>query len=470
MLRVGLYDDIVGFLREPKLRDLLGGMDVDLYFGANDDVQLHVGSCADLDMVEPLYVNLKSQTSGRKRKDSNGRNVSRKKARASAEGQRLLAARKLKAETERRNHAEEATEAAMRRIQINKSIQRSQRLRQRRLERSKARMKEKEDAARDDEQSKAPLRDWLASESFKSLSKEHSRHLHGFDSFEALVAFFNTWSQELEWPRDTEGKQNTVAFSAFEGFVITLLFYRRSFSVTTLGVLLGRHPARVSEALAEWKPRLHRVGKLLASLHLVLSSEIAHSLQPKVYKDLCLDDIVFLADGSDILTEVSRSSFRVTKRQMSSKMHGAAARGLTFVLPCGAVISTTDLWLGAESEVALFSHLAPTLKWMAREDAGCADRGFGGVRVWMPLLQKIYVPSFLAGRTQFRQEEVMDSSNLSTLRYTNEVLFGRVKSWTILEDRVPIEKMRFLNSAWWFAHGMTTLQLHLREPDFEKEA
>ena len=88
------------------------------------------------------------------------------------------------------------------------------------------------------------------------------------------------------------------------------------------------------------------------------------------------------------------------------------------------------------------------------------------MRAQLKNLNTVFTPAFLRpkDRTHFSPTEVDLSRIYARLRYTIEVGYSRVSAFQFLADRVPRRNFRFLNSIWWWAHGLANLRRPLRNP------
>jgi hypothetical protein len=263
-----------------------------------------------------------------------------------------------------------------------------------------------------------------------------------------------------------------VPFFARRDFYMAALIARRNYDFEDVGLMVTTSREwggemsrqRVGQIFQTWAPRLKLIGQLLATPK--VTSQYMKNSVPDDYYDVGLELVAILGDGKDILTDTVRIQQLLNRLQQSSKMHHSAARGLSFSLVTGLYILVSDLFLSRASEMKLVEVMREQFDWLDAEWALLMDRGFSSMRAQLKNLNTVFTPAFLRpkDRTHFSPTEVDLSRIYARLRYTIEVGYSRVSAFQFLADRVPRRNFRFLNSIWWWAHGLANLRRPLRNP------
>mmetsp|Transcript_27827 Transcript_27827/g.88375 ORF Transcript_27827/g.88375 Transcript_27827/m.88375 type:complete len:400 (-) Transcript_27827:2531-3730(-) len=292
----------------------------------------------------------------------------------------------------------------------------------------------------------------------------------GFDSIFLALHLWSAWAAifqaKTEFRRVGEIRfkggglgNESGPLSTEEEILLTCMVLRKGDGIQVAADFFGIRHQQASVIVDRWMPRCCIVGKHLSIFgHQSWFRKTVDLMMPDEYKKGGYENMVALVDGSDIATESCRTSFQVKQAKHSSKLHHDAVRGLTWTTPCGTSASQTDLFLAKVSEVRLYQDgvKAGLLDYLKAGDVVAGDKGFVTCRLLNPRLQEMRCPAHLgrSKRKYFSYDQCLESKELCRLRYTAETFFERVKTWGYLHDTAKHEKLRHINSAWHWAHGM----------------
>mmetsp|Transcript_27828 Transcript_27828/g.88386 ORF Transcript_27828/g.88386 Transcript_27828/m.88386 type:complete len:363 (-) Transcript_27828:2531-3619(-) len=255
----------------------------------------------------------------------------------------------------------------------------------------------------------------------------------GFDSIFLALHLWSAWAAifqaKTEFRRVGEIRfkggglgNESGPLSTEEEILLTCMVLRKGDGIQVAADFFGIRHQQASVIVDRWMPRCCIVGKHLSIFgHQSWFRKTVDLMMPDEYKKGGYENMVALVDGSDIATESCRTSFQV-------------------------------------SEVRLYQDgvKAGLLDYLKAGDVVAGDKGFVTCRLLNPRLQEMRCPAHLgrSKRKYFSYDQCLESKELCRLRYTAETFFERVKTWGYLHDTAKHEKLRHINSAWHWAHGM----------------
>jgi hypothetical protein len=149
----------------------------------------------------------------------------------------------------------------------------------------------------------------------------------------------------------TTGKATRVKYNKLEHCLIAKIYMHSIPIRRRLSMMFAISEAHCGRIIKEWLPRWGKAGEQLAIL--IINDEYLDKELPAEYKRLGLEKVAALLDGKDYLLQVIRKDDKKRRSQMSSKMHAAAGRDITWTTPGGLCFEFTKMFGGRISEQKL---------------------------------------------------------------------------------------------------------------------
>ena len=152
-----------------------------------------------------------------------------------------------------------------------------------------------------------------------------------------------------------------------------------------------------------------------------------------------------IIDGSEIFIETP-SDLQMQSSTWSQYKHHNTAKFLVACTPNGYISYISPVYVGFISDVDLTRH-SRFLQTLADKPGVSimADRGFTVKEMLKELNIELNIPPFLQGRQQLPQEEVQKGRKIALLRIHVERAIGRIKTFSILKQTIPISMARLTN-------------------------
>ena len=101
----------------------------------------------------------------------------------------------------------------------------------------------------------------------------------------------------------------------------------------------------------------------------------------------------------------------------------------------------------SDRKITQRSGLLSPLFW-SKGDSIMADKGFTIEEDLKPLGVSLNIPSFLDGRDQLEEEEVIESQAIASVRIHVERLMSRVKKFKMVQTEIPLSMHGSINQVW----------------------
>ena len=156
-------------------------------------------------------------------------------------------------------------------------------------------------------------------------------------------------------------------------------------------------------------------------------------------------DTYAIIDGSEIFIETPSDLFMQSSTWSQYKHHNTA-KFLVGCTPNGAISFISAVFVGSISDIQLTS--ASGFLVALEDKPGISimvDRSFTIKDSLKKLNIYLNLPPFMEGRQQLSAEQVSDGRKIASLRIQVERAIGRIKSYAILREELPITMARIIN-------------------------
>jgi len=239
--------------------------------------------------------------------------------------------------------------------------------------------------------------------------------------------------------RDARGR--TRALSTLDSYILTLVKLRRNFPVKHLSYLFDIADGTVSNTLITW---LNFMYIRLGSICIWPSRDQVALAMPDSMKKT-FPSTRCIIDCLEIKVEVP-GSLHIHKMLYSEYKSHTTVKVLVGIAPGGGFTFISSAYPGSISDkniVVKSGFLSPQL-WEPG-DSVMADRGFPIAEYLSPLNVKLIIPSFLNGRDQLSENEVVLSQQIARERIHVERMIQRLKCYHIFDGLIPLSLMGSLN-------------------------
>ena len=314
-----------------------------------------------------------------------------------------------------------------------------------------------------------PLREQLTfanlrPEYFQLPERTHLfKKLFGFDDWESAMVVFErvyAWDEQARTRRKRE--EAAILHPRFQ-YLAALWRMRCRKGRDELASFFGVRDEAMSEYIPRWIRRLGRYAKE----NLVFEPkdyQVIIDMMPQAFIDCGLGSVVAIGDCTDIMTEDSRENKYVSNQSRSDKSKHAAAMGLIWVTPNGAIIIATDLFLGRSSEHEACKACLPALNRIPAQYSLMYDKGVSKLRVHLTNLNQVITPCYLRQAARFTVEQGIRNRGVTCCRYIVECPFSNMKAWDFLGGVVREEEKYLLNDVWWWTIGFHNLKHQILKP------
>ena len=266
---------------------------------------------------------------------------------------------------------------------------------------------------------------------FDSVYEYLDPGLHG----ENLVLFNSQNANE------SENRGRPRILSPLHAFVLTLVRLRRNFDVVHLSYLFKVSEGTVSNTVSTWINFLYiKLGSIpiwpsLQSVKL----NMPQSMREKFPNVKCIIDCV------EFKVSVP-SSLTLHKMMYSDYKSHTTIKVLVGIAPGGGFTFISSSFPGSisDKQITIKSGILNPDLWEPGEQL-MADRGFTVAEYLQPLGVSLVIPSFLKGRSQFGEEEVVRSQQIANERIHVERMIQRLKCYHIFDRVIPLNMMGSIN-------------------------
>ena len=166
--------------------------------------------------------------------------------------------------------------------------------------------------------------------------------------------------------------------------------------------------------------------------------------QPSAFKEK-FPTTYAIIDGSEVFIQTP-SDLHLQSSTWSAYKHHNTVKFLVTCTPNGAVCFISPVYVGAISDVEL-TRVSGFLT--ALEDKPgisiMADRGFTIKDMLKELNIQLNIPPFLDGRSQLPPNKIETGRKIASLQIHVERVIGRMKTYTILKETIPLSMSRITN-------------------------
>ena len=152
-----------------------------------------------------------------------------------------------------------------------------------------------------------------------------------------------------------------------------------------------------------------------------------------------------IIDGSELFLQTPSDLF-VQSSTWSQYKHNNTAKFLIACTPNGSISYISPVFVGSISDVELTKNSGFLTTLQDKPGVSImADRGFTIKDMLKELNIDLNMPPFLEGKRQFSSEDVQEGRKIASLRIHVERAIGRIKTFRILKDTIPISLARLTN-------------------------
>ena len=273
------------------------------------------------------------------------------------------------------------------------------------------------------------------------------RFYTGFVSFVVFLAFFEFLGpvvNHLNYWGSKEGirkRHRKRKLDPRNQLFLTLVKLRLNLKLTDLAFRFGLSTTITSRYLTTWISFLYHHLKEIEWMPAV--DQVAGTL-PTAFRDKFPTTFAII-DGSEVFIETP-SDLHMQSSTWSQYKHHNTAKFLVACTPNGAICYISPVYVGSISDVELVRTCGfldtltdkPGISIMA-------DRGFTIKDMLAQLNIELNIPPFLEGQHQLPLQEVDKGRKIASLRIHVERAIGRIKTFSILKETIPLSMARLTN-------------------------
>ena len=269
----------------------------------------------------------------------------------------------------------------------------------------------------------------------------------GFNSYRIFLAFFQFLGPAVNklhyWgTRDEPRKrQRSMKLSPMDQLLLTLVKLRLNLKVLDLAFRFGISPAAVSRCVTTWICFLYQH---LKEIDWMPSVEQVAGTLPPVFREK-YPNTYAIVDASEIFIETP-TDLHMQSSTWSSYKHHNTAKFVIAVTPNGCVSYISPVYVGSTSDIELTQQSGLLNKLDGKAGVSImADRGFTIKDMLQEKGIELNMPPFMEGRSQLPEREVQEGRRIASVRIHMERAIGRIKTFTILKQTMPISLARLSN-------------------------
>lgn len=282
-------------------------------------------------------------------------------------------------------------------------------------------------------------------------SDKNCNHYTGMPSTEILTALLDFIDPGIDGANiilynsretkgdDTRGRKRI--FSPLESFIVTLVRLRRNFDVKHLAYLFNASEGTICNTINTWINFLYLK---LGTINIWPSKEQIQKYMPESMSQK-YPHVKCIIDCVEFKIAVPNSLFLHKMMYSDYKSH-TTVKALVGIAPGGGFNFISQIYPGSVSDkdMVLKSGLLNKELW-EYGDGIMADRGFTIQEYLTPLGVDLVIPSFLKGREQLTEAEVVKSQQIANERIHVERMIQRLKCYHIFDRVVPLNMLGSLN-------------------------
>ncbi|XP_057296171.1 uncharacterized protein LOC130625115 [Hydractinia symbiolongicarpus] len=279
-------------------------------------------------------------------------------------------------------------------------------------------------------------------------SCKHYTGIPNIEVFKELLIFLNPGqngenvilynNQDVKGFSD-RGRPRTL--SPLESFLLTLVRMRRNFDVCHLSYLFEVSEGTVTNTFQTWVNYMYvKLGTIcIWPSRSQVQENMPASMKERFANVRCIIDCVEFKIAVP-------SSLYLHKMMYSEYKSHTTVKVLVGIAPGGGFTFISSAYPGSisDKDIVVKSGLLFPELWQAG-DAIMADRGFLIEDYVKPLGVELIMPSFLKGREQFSESEVVKSQQIASERIHVERMIQRLKCFRIFDRVIPVNMLNSLN-------------------------
>ena len=281
---------------------------------------------------------------------------------------------------------------------------------------------------------------------FECISHDDSlvKFYTGFSSYDQLMHFYEFLGPAVNhlqyWgSKETQKKRHRkTKLDSLNQLFLTLIKLRSNLREKDIANRFGIAVSTVSKYFITWVCFLYQQ---LTEIDWMPSTEQVKGTLPQSFKEK-FPDTYAIIDATEIFLEVPcdlHSQFST----WSNYKHSNTAKLLVACTPNGAVCFVSSLYVGSISDTELTRVSGFVEKLAGKVGASImADRGFTIKDQLAVHGVTLNSPPFMEGRAQLPVEAIWRGRKIASLRIHIERVIGRIKSFAILKETLPLSMAR----------------------------
>ena len=269
----------------------------------------------------------------------------------------------------------------------------------------------------------------------------------GFVSYAVFLAFFEFLGpvvDHLNYWGSKDGvrtRHRSRKLDAQNQLFLTLVKLKLNLKLTDLAFRFELSKSQICRYLTMWICFLYHHLKEINWIPTV--RQVSRTL-PTAFREK-FPNTCAIIDGSEIFIETP-SDLHMQSSTWSQYKHHNTAKFLVACTPNGAICYISPVSVGSISDVEL-TRTCGILDTLADKPgiSIMADRGFTIKDMLKELNIDLNIPPFLEGRHQLPAAEVEQGRKIASLRIHVERAIGRLKTFSILKQTIPISMARLMN-------------------------
>ena len=269
----------------------------------------------------------------------------------------------------------------------------------------------------------------------------------GFRSYFVFIAFFNFLGPAVDrltyWgSKPTRHvRRRSTKLNPMNQLLMTLMRLRLNLKVIDLSIRFGVSKNAVSNYVTTWICFLYHHLKEVDWMPSV--QQVSGTLPPAFHEHY--PTTYAIIDGSEIFLETP-SDLQMQSSTWSSYKHHNTAKFLIACTPNGSICFISPLYVGSISDVEI-TRISGFLTQLQDKPGVSimADRGFTIKDKLKDINIELNIPPFMEGRQQLPCDEVKEGRRIAHVRIHVERAIGRIKTFHILKDTLPISLAKLSN-------------------------
>lgn len=269
----------------------------------------------------------------------------------------------------------------------------------------------------------------------------------GFTSYATLLAFFHFLGPAVDklhyWGTKAEPRRRNrlTKLSPLNQLLLTLVKLRLNLKTKDLAFRFSVSVGNVSRYFTTWVCFIYQHLKEIDWMPSV--QQVSGTLPPAFRQHY--PSTYAIIDGSEIFMETP-TDLHMQSSTWSNYKHHNTAKFLIACTPNGCVSFISPLYVGSISDVEL-TRMSGFLESLQGKSgiSIMADRGFTIKDMLQDVGVQLNIPPFMEGRQRLPAKEVQEGRQIAAVRIHVERAIGRIKTFSILKQTLPISLARLSN-------------------------